>query len=272
VRWRRTWLLWHAARYCSRLFCVSKDIAADLGERRIVPRGKLVVLLNGIDTKHISRPTNAKALRRSLGIPPEAPVIGTVGRLNPVKCQDLLILAFDSIRAHFPQAHLILVGDGPARDALRALIAQLQLERSVHLIGYQAEPERYLQVMDVFALTSSLEGLPLAILEAWAVGLPVIASAVGGVPELINHGHNGLLFQPGDKATLVSMLDQLLRKPARARCLGKEGQQLVAEQYSLRRMASNYERHYVELLHTTDNQPNRWAHDAVATSTDREFA
>jgi glycosyltransferase involved in cell wall biosynthesis len=248
VRWRRTWLLWYAAGYCRRFFCVSKDIAVDLAAQRVVPRPKLAVLLNGIDTEHVARATDTEALRRSLQIPAGAPVIGTVGRLNTVKRQDLLIRAFARVRQRFPQAHLVLVGDGPARDTLNTLVAQLQLQASVHLVGAQLEPERYLQIMDVFALSSSLEGLPLAILEAWAVGLPVIASAVGGVPDLIADGRNGLLFEPGDEAVLARLLGELLENPTRGSCLGREGQREVNERYGLRRMALDYEAQYAELL------------------------
>lgn len=247
-RWRRTWLLWYAARCCSRFFCVSKDIAADLEAQRVVPGAKLGVLLNGIDTEQIARPTDAAALRRSLKIPAQAPVIGSVGRLNPVKRQDLLIRSFARVRARFPEAHLVVVGDGPARDTLNTLVAQLQLQDSVHLVGSQMEPERYLQIMDIFVLSSSLEGLPLVILEAWAVGLPVVASAVGGVPDLISHDRNGLLFPSGDEAALASLLGELLENPARARGLGAEARREVNERYSLRRMASDYETHYDALL------------------------
>jgi glycosyltransferase involved in cell wall biosynthesis len=248
ARWRRAWLVWLSVRFCRRVFCVSKDIADELAERRLAPRDKLCVLLNGIDTSRVTRLTDRAGLRRSLGIPPEATVIGNVARLNPVKCQDLLIRAFARLKPRFPGAHLLLVGDGPSREALERQAAGSGLRGSVHFAGYQAEPERYLQVMNVFALTSSLEGLPLAILEAWAVGLPVVASAVGGVPDLIEHGRNGFLFPSGEEDALVNCLDSLLADPVTAAGVGDAARREAVARYDLSRMAGDYDRHYRELL------------------------
>jgi glycosyltransferase involved in cell wall biosynthesis len=248
ARRRRAWLVWLAGRFCRRCFCVSKEIADELAARRLVRRDKLCVLLNGIDTAHVARPTDRAGLRGSLGIPPDAPVVGSVARLNPVKCQDLLIRAFARLKPRYPESHLLLVGDGPSRQPLEELTASLGLQGSVHFAGYQAEPERYLQVMNVFALTSSLEGLPLAILEAWAAGLAVVASSVGGVPDLIEHGRNGLLFPPGDEDALVGQLSEFLGDPARAARVGEEARREAVERYDLSRMAGDYDRHYRELV------------------------
>jgi sugar transferase (PEP-CTERM/EpsH1 system associated) len=248
ARWRRRWLMRLSGAFCDRFFCVSQDIADELAARRIIPRSKLCVLLNGIDTAHIGRPTDRAGLRRALGIPAAAPVVGNVARLNPVKCQNVLIRAFARLRPRFPEARLLLVGDGPCRSELERLAAGLGVADAVHFAGYQAEPERYLQIMNVFALTSSLEGLPLAVLEAWAAGLPAVASSVGGVPDLIVHGHNGLLFPPGDEAALVGCLAEFLGDPARAARVGEEARQEVVSRYDLRRMAGDYDRHYRELL------------------------
>jgi glycosyltransferase involved in cell wall biosynthesis len=119
---------------------------------------------------------------------------------------------------------------------------------AVHFTGYQAQPERYLGVMDVFASTSRMEGLPLAILEAWAAGLPVVASAVGGVPNLIEHGRTGLLFPSGDEENLTSLLSEMLGDRERTRALGVAGREEVLAHYDLQRMAADYEQHYRELL------------------------
>ena len=97
-------------------------------------------------------------------------MIGTVGRLNEVKSQDLLIRSFAQISNHDPKPHLLLVGDGPERHRLQQLAENLGIADRVHFAGYQSRPEQFLHVMDIFALTSRLEGMPLAILEAWAAG------------------------------------------------------------------------------------------------------
>ena len=175
-------------------------------------------------------------------------MIGTVGRLNEVKRQDLLLRAFATVRPRVPSARLLLVGDGPRRAELETLAAEIGVSDAVRFAGYQARPERCLKVMDVFALTSRMEGLPLAILEAWAAGLPVVASAVGGVPDLIDDGRNGLLFPSGDEPRLTLLLGELLADPARRHALGEAGRGEVMERYDLERMASEYDGYYQALL------------------------
>jgi glycosyltransferase involved in cell wall biosynthesis len=253
-RQKMSWLWWWAARYARKFFCVSEDIAEDMARRRIVPRRKLEVVLNGINTEPFERPTDRAALRQTLGFPPGVPVVGTVGRLNEVKRQDLLLAAFARLRSAVPSARLLLVGDGPSRADLEALAARLGVRETVHFTGYQAHPERFLAVMDVFALSSRMEGLPLAILEAWAAGLPVVASAVGGVPALIDDNRTGLLFPSGDEAALASLLEDLLARPERAAGLGAAGRAEVFARYDLRRMAGDYDRAYRELLRTARPQ------------------
>jgi sugar transferase (PEP-CTERM/EpsH1 system associated) len=251
---RQSWLWWIAARYAARFFCVSKDIADELASRHLVPRCKLEVIPNGIDTDLFERTNGRENIRRALGIAPIAPVVGSVGRLNEVKRQDLLIRAFAQVRKRIPDARLVLVGDGPMRDSLQTLAKDLNLNGSVRFAGYQLHPERYLQALDVFALTSQTEGMPLAILEAWAAGLPVVASAVGGVPDLVDHGRNGLLFSSGDETALADFVVELIGDPQRAGRLGSAGRQEVASRYSLQRMAADYQRRYLQLLAVKDRQ------------------
>jgi sugar transferase (PEP-CTERM/EpsH1 system associated) len=253
-KYRMSWLWWLAARYTARFFCVSKDIVDELASRRLVPQRKLEVVANGIDTDLFERTNGREDVRRALGIAPDAPVLGTVGRLNEVKRQDLLIRSFAQVRKRIPDAHLVLVGDGPMRDSLQKLVKDLSLDASVHFASYQSQPERYLQAMDVFALTSHSEGMPLAILEAWAAGLPVVASAVGGVPDLVDHGRNGLLFFSGDESILADFVVELISDPQRAGRLGAAGRQEVASRYSLQRMAADYQRHYLQLLSARDRR------------------
>ena len=209
---------------------------------------KARVVPNGIDTERFRDREGAAALRESLGIAPGAPVVGTVGRLDEVKCQDLLIRGFARALGRAPGARLLLVGDGPRRPELEGLVESLGLGGSAIFAGYQARPDRYLQAMDVFALTSRAEGMPLAILEAWAAGLPVIATRVGGVPRLVDHGRTGWLIGPGDEPGLVDALGGLLAEPGRARALGLAGRDRAVADFDTRRMARDYHENYLELL------------------------
>ena len=248
----RTRLLWgFAGSFADRFCCVSDDIAEAVKAYRTVPSRKVSVVLNGIDTYAFDSAGDCESLRRGVGIPRDVAVIGTVGRLNEVKRQDLLIRAFAKLANQDPKPHLLLVGDGPASDTLRQLAAALGLSDRVHFAGYQARPEHFLHLMDIFALTSRLEGMPLAILEAWAAGRPVIASRVGGVPKLVTAGLTGLLFDSGDEAALSEAMSVLLASPDQARRLGETGREYVRSRFDLRVMAGAYEQHYQDLLATS---------------------
>ena len=245
---RKLWLGRLTARWADRFFCVSRDIADEVIACRVAGPRKTAVVANGIDTRRFAPAGDAAAVRRDLAIPAGAPVVGTVGRLNEIKRQDVLLRAFALIRQRRPEAHLLLVGDGPRRAELEVLARDLGVAPWVRFAGYQARPECYLAAMDVFALTSQSEGMPLAVLEAWAAGVPVVASRVGGVPELIEDGRTGLLFPPGDEAALAAALDRLLSSPDDARRLAGAAREAVRSRYDVRVMAATYQGHYRELL------------------------
>lgn len=243
ANWRRRIVGRLAGRFTRRYYCVSADIAREVREYRIVPPGKVVIVPNGIDVERFARGESGD-LRRELGISPDAPVIGTVGRLSEVKRQDVLIRAFARIAPRRPAARLLLVGDGPQRAGLADLATRIGVHDNVIFAGYQERPEEFLQVMDLFALTSRSEGMPLAILEAWAAGLPVVASRVGGVPELVADGRTGLLFPAADDEALATHLDRLLTQPAIGRAMGVAGQALARERFDVSVMCETYHRHY----------------------------
>jgi len=213
-----------------------------------VPAWKVRVIPNGIDAAPFREDRDCGELRRSLGIPAAAPVIGTVGRLSEIKRQDLMIRAFAEAIRRVPDAHLLLVGDGPLRESLQTLADELGLSRRVHLVGYQDRPERYLQVMDIFALTSRSEGMPLAVLEAWAAARPVVASRVGGLPEMVEDGRTGILVPSGDQTALANTLIALATNPELRRQMGGAGRHEVESRFDVGTMAENYARHYRELL------------------------
>jgi sugar transferase (PEP-CTERM/EpsH1 system associated) len=248
VRRRTRWLGRIAGCTIARFFCVSQDIAEEVEQSRIVSRAKIRVVPNGIDTERFRKPGDPPTLRQMLGIPPGAPVVGTIGRLHEIKQQDLLLRAFAKLRDRMPEAHLLLVGDGPLMGDLRGLAAQLGLGDAVHFAGYQARPEQFLHLMNVFALTSRSEGMPLAILEAWAAGVPVVASRVGGVPQLIQHGQTGLLFEPGDESGLIEALSAVVGDPVLARAVRDGGHERVEASFTLAGMAAAYHAQYLALL------------------------
>jgi sugar transferase (PEP-CTERM/EpsH1 system associated) len=245
----RTRLLWWVAgRHAARFFCVSEDIADEVKVYGSVASRKVRVVANGIDTDRFRFREGSEDIRESLGIPDGVPVIGTIGRLNEVKCQDLLIRSFARVRERYGDARLLIVGDGPRRAGLEALATSLGLGGAVSFAGYQSRPDRFLHAMDIFALTSRAEGMPLAILEAWAAGLPVVSTRVGGIPRVVEHGLTGLLIDPGDEDALTETLCGLLGNPSSARKLAEAGRKRVQLDFDTSRMAGDYHRHYLELL------------------------
>jgi sugar transferase (PEP-CTERM/EpsH1 system associated) len=245
---RRRCLLRLAAGFTTRFIGVSGDITEEAVAKRIVPRRKAAVLPNGIDMTRFADRGGRAAVRDEFGIPAGAPVVGTVGGLREIKRQDRLIRAFARLRERIAGAHLLLVGDGVMMDALRELAEELGLGACVHFTGYQSDPARFYQALDVFALTSDSEGTPLSVLEAWATGLPAVATRVGGLPELFEDTRAGILVEPDDEAGLASALAALLVNPERSRALGEAGRKRVEQRYSLRRMADGYQDHYLEVL------------------------
>lgn len=250
-RLRRRLLGRLAGRYARPFYCLTEDMAAWVTSHRIVPPRKIRLIFNGIDTARFREPCDPGAIRRELGIPPGAPVVGTVGRLSEIKRQDVLIRAFARIRGGVPDAHLILVGDGPLRQSLGELAGRLGLDARVHFAGFRPHSAPYLRAMDVFALTSRSEGMPQAALEAMVVGLPVVASRVGGLPELIDHGRTGFLVEPGDEPGLAEALLELLSDPGRSGRMGEAGRREVEAKHDIGRMADEYHRDYLELLGPT---------------------
>lgn len=244
TRWLGRW----AGLYCDLFFCLTKEMADELRKYRIVPGRKIRTIRNGIETENYRERGDPEALRRSLGIPGEAPVIGTVGRLAEIKQYDLLIRSFAQVKRHCPDAHLLLVGDGPERPALNHLVEDLGLASCVHFAGYQAKVNEYLHAMTCFALTSRSEGTPQAVLEASIAGLPVVATSVGGLPEVIENGCTGVLFSPGDGEALTQALLKIIQDRQLARRLGEAASQRVQSMYGIGRMAREYHEHFIQLF------------------------
>ena len=236
------------AKFIDRFCCVSAEIARVVTRWRTIPKSKVEVIANGIETEWSDDLPSPESVRASLGIPASARVIGTVGRLAEVKRQDLLIRAIAALKDRFPVVRLLLVGDGDERDRLESLAGELKVTERVHFAGYQSKPEQFLRAMDIFALTSRSEGFPISLLEAWVAGLPIVCSAVGGIPDVVTHERNGLLFPSGDETALVAHFARLLSDPTFGRSLGDDGNRTVRNLYSLNRVADVYERHYRTLI------------------------
>ncbi|MFO0812249.1 MAG: glycosyltransferase [Gemmatales bacterium] len=245
--WKQKLMAWWSARYVNRYFCVSEDIRQSVAGKLVLAR-KTAVVYNGIDFYHVRKHVDTAALRKQWNIPDGVPVIGTVGRLARVKRQDLLLQVFAKVRDAVPNCHLLIVGDGEERANLEAQAQQMKLSEVVHFTGFQTNPAPALKLMSAFLLTSESEGMPLSILEAWGVGVPVAAFAVGGLPELLKNGETGSLAPFGDVNGLAQHVMQFLSHPEIAHSYINHTQQLVDAQFDVRNMARSYDTAYRELL------------------------
>jgi glycosyltransferase involved in cell wall biosynthesis len=236
-----------AARRIDRFCCVSAEIAGAVTRRRIAPASKVVVVPNGVDLEAFEGlPPQAEA-RNEFGIPADAFVLGTVGRLVEVKRQDFLLRAAAELRRRFADLWVLLVGDGPERANLEALAGELGIGDRCVFAGFQERPEIGLRAMDVFALTSRSEGFPVSLLEAWAAGVPVVAPKVGGIPDVVSHDDNGLLFKPNDFAGFCGAVGRLIDEPRSVAAMVEAARAEVNAKYSLARMAQTYATEYAAL-------------------------
>lgn len=227
-----------SAYFADAIIAVSEAAAENLVRCGIIP-SKITVIENGVpvpllgdflDLEHGSEPggaiTNEVTKERSL-------VVGTVGRLSPEKGHSVLIQAAAIIRNRFPSCRFLIVGDGPLKDRLQNLAYDLGLEKEIEFIGYRPDVQPYLKSMDVFALPSYTEAMPLSLLEAMALGLPIVASKVGGIPEVIKDGYNGFLVEPGNEKDLADKIIRFLESPHVRKAMGQAGRETVESRFNV---------------------------------------
>ncbi|MBF0357176.1 MAG: TIGR03088 family PEP-CTERM/XrtA system glycosyltransferase [Magnetococcales bacterium] len=231
--------------FVDRVVPVSEDLALWLERVVRVPKGKIKKIINSIDSQ---LPPRSKAQR--LPLPDQkfanedSFIIGTVGRLWPVKDQGNLLKAFAQLKVMAGEGgrrlRLILVGDGPQRAELERLADQLGITKQLWITGWREDVSQLLRGMDVFALPSMAEGTPLTILEAMAAGLPVVATQVGGVAEMVVPGKTGLLVAPQNHQDLALALYSYVNNPDLAPIHGAAGRELFLQKFSLEQMVHQY--------------------------------
>ena len=239
---------WLAALTRTRIIAVSqaaKSVLVNAG----VPPGRIRVIYNGIEPHFFAdESATGLRLRRELSIPDEALVIGIIARLSPEKGHDrFLRMASDVARQH-PHTRFLIVGSGPLEAELRDHAAALGLHDRVIFTGARRDITALNHVLDIFVLPSREEALPLAVLEAMAACRPVVASAVGGVPEVVTDGQTGFLFAPDEHARFVEALLKLADDSQLGAELGRLGQQRVRRQFGVDRMVRETLGYYDALL------------------------
>ena len=235
-------------RFTDLSLAVSRGVRDYLVTQGGLDPAKVRVVPNGVEVAAIDAARPGNEVRRALGLPEGVPVIGLVGRLDHWgKGHKELFTAMAQIRERHP-VHALIVGGGRRETEVRQSAASLGLSEVVHFLGPRQDVPDLLNAMNIFVLPSYSEGVSLALLEAMAAGLPVVATAVGGTPEVVVHGENGLLIPPRDAGALAAALERLLSDPAWARQLGAKARTHVREHFSLDRLGREINAIYEELV------------------------
>jgi glycosyltransferase involved in cell wall biosynthesis len=237
-----------------RVVAVSSDIEKQLVE--IYGPNHVVRIHNGIDLDAVQVSTPRLQKRREWRLDEMVTLIGTVGRLVPVKGHAVLLEALRILRGANRNVMLLVVGDGPLRGQLESEIARLGLEKSVIFAGHHSPAYDFINMMDVFVLPSLHEGIPMVLLEALALRQPVVATRVGGIPEVITHGETGLLAEPADALSLAKFIQQLVEDKSMAARIGKAGRTRVEEEFNARTMAEKTIGLYKKVLGNVGSNSN----------------
>jgi glycosyltransferase involved in cell wall biosynthesis len=237
---RRAHWLRRAAATATDLFVAVSAATADVARaNHECPKSKLRVVINGTDLSRFPAGGGAReAIRRELGIPLDARVLVTIGRLVKEKNHALLLRAASPLLRE--DRRVIIAGDGALRDDLHALVKTLPGGAYVHMTGARRDVPALLAAADGYVLSSDSEGLPIGLLEAWAAALPVVSTAVGGIPAAVTHEKTGILVPPGDEAALGRAMTRLFDANDAVRTMAAQGRAHVLATYSSEHMASAY--------------------------------
>jgi len=236
-------------RFFPKVIAVSEHLRQELISKGL-SKEKVVTIHTAIDLEAFldTVPHNSRKLRDILNIGDDQCVISIVGRLTPQKGHIYFLKGAKRILEVLPKAKFLVIGDGPSRKELEKLAISLGINRAVSFLGYQEDIAAFTNVSDVIVMSSIKEGLPVVLLEALALAKPVVATRVGGVPEVIKDKETGLLVSPRDPEELAQAILYVVRNPNWASKLGERGRELVLREFSIQIMAREMARVYAELL------------------------
>ncbi|MEU1852532.1 glycosyltransferase [Streptomyces sp. NPDC019990] len=241
-------------RCAHRFVAVAPRVAREVVEEHLAPPGSVRVVPSAVELARIPgafRP----AARQALGVPPGTPLIGTVGRIDAQKAPFDFVRMAATVQQTYPDTAFVMIGDGPLAEEVRRLAAELGVP--VGLTGHRPEAAELVAGLDVFVITSLYEGLGRALTEALAAARPVVATAVNGVPDLVEHGATGLLARPDDPEGAAAAVGWLLEHPEEAAEMGRQGRDRVLEAFAPEDMCASLDTCYRELLGLPRTSPAR---------------
>lgn len=238
--------LW-ALKALHRIIAVSPSV-----EEKLLAAGfkkdRVVLLMNGVDVAQFRKQPPRRSLQEQFGISPETFVVGTAARLSPEKGIADLIRAAQQVVKKCPQVKFLIVGDGPERAALEKLTADLDLQSFVSFAGYQENVADFYHLMNLYASPSLQEAMPKSLLEAAACELPIVATAVGGVPQIVQPGETGVLVLTGDPQNLSTEIIRLIQNPGLGEQYGKNARERVCAKFSETETVKKLENLYAEVF------------------------
>jgi glycosyltransferase involved in cell wall biosynthesis len=240
---------WLAA-HTTALIAVGPQVRDDLVAMGVAPADRFTVIRLGIELEQRVRPSHDRRAetRRYLGVPDDRFMVGWIGRMTAVKRTDDVLAAFKRLRDDGVEACLCMVGDGPDRERLERRAHELGVMRDTLFLGYQEDVAPYYAAFDALVLPSANEGTPVSVIEALAAGTPVVATRVGGVPDVVREGEEGFLVETGATDDLAERLCRLAGDAELRQRLGQSGRERVLKRYSVERLLDDVDRLYRELL------------------------
>jgi glycosyltransferase involved in cell wall biosynthesis len=239
------------ARAADAVLAVSNEDRRRMIEVGGLPPAKVRLVQNGIVAPAPARTD----VRAELGIPPDAEVVGTVAVLRREKAHEILVHAAELLAPEFPRLRVLIAGMGPEEERLRRLVRDKGLEQRVLLLGFRRHVADVLAALDVVAFSSDREGSPLAVMEAMAAAKPVVATRVGGVPDIVDDGVHGLLVPPRDPHALAGAVARLLRDPTLRRELGQRGHERQRREFDIAAVVGRVATLYEELAEQVRRAP-----------------
>lgn len=240
-----------AGRLTDRLVALSgseRDVAVTSG---VAAEDQVALIENGVDAEEIRQRAQDSPGRAELGIPPNAPLVGTLARFIPQKAPEDTLAVIQRLHAKLPDLHFLWVGHGgPQEREIRAQAAELGLADRLHFLGYRPDALGLVRLVDVFLLTSRWEGMPYSILEAMALAKPIVATAAVGTSDILEHNRTGMLATVGDVDTLAAHVYELLCNGSHARELGERALREVQTRFSQQRMLDRTGELYLSVLNT----------------------
>ncbi len=231
-----------------KIICVSDQARASFAQRYPSLKEKLITILNGVPVEEFASLPPQDECRAEFGLPLKVPMAGAVGRVAKEKNHQSLIEAFSLLAEKGHPAHLAILGNGPLKEPLMARAVKLGIAERVHFLPVTSQVNIFYGAVNLFVLSSDIEGMPLTLLEAMAAGLPAVATRAGGIPEAVESGKTGYTVDTGSPSSLALRIGEILSDPVKAARMGEAGRNSARGRFTAGRYIAEHEKLYREVI------------------------